>query len=110
MEEELWSNLLRETSKKSRAPDSTCVILGESVSRKRILMDCWTDIKTNENTRDNRGGDYDLVESYTYFDTEDGLSEAEASSRVNVWSMRSQCLQCSLEVILSRQELDKVPF
>ncbi len=101
--ENLWTTLLKETSKKAKVFDSKCVYVGDSSQLKFQMMDkmSWNNNEKNLNMKIEIN-DANLVESYNYFSVEDGTSDSDAGSVVNVWAVNAACLTGGMDIVVDQ--------
>ena len=98
----LWTSILRESSKKSQTPESTCIIVGNADSGKKSLIG---EICKKQGMIENRVDRKDIM-SYNYFDVEEG--ELESAARVNVWSFDHHMFGNAFEIVGSYNFSEKV--
>lgn len=102
--ENLWSTLLRECSKRSRFADAHCIFVGESMCGKSALVDkiCHEDQNLIALHSPNEFVGYD------YFDVEEGLSDSDLASKINVWSLNENFFENPLETFIQPSKNEKV--
>jgi predicted ATPase len=100
----LWSSLLKESSKRSKLPDSTCVFVGDKSVGKNAIIE---KICAQTESTDAVGRIKDLI-SYNYIDLDDGSSDAELMARINVWSFSSRTFNDCFEHVLRPKKGDRV--
>ena len=88
----LWSSLLRETSKKPKALHLSCCILGDCIASKKKIID----VLCPNSSVELFGQTSDLVESYGYIDNDESL-ESETGT-ANVWSFNEAYFDSAKEL------------
>ena len=106
---DLWTSLLRESSKRSKYHnDSICIFLGDSDCGKTKLIDT---LCTNNNVKDSSANEYVSKEilSYNYFDIEDN-SSLDIPSKLGIWSISDKCFNHALETVVNPTKTNKVKY
>ena len=102
----LWSTLLKESSKRFKAPEATCVFLGNANIGKRTLMakigECpGFDLESNSRVIK------DIV-SYTYMDVDEGLLDSDSLSRINLWSVSDKNFEDCIDKVIKPRKFERV--
>eukprot|EP01038_Epipyxis_sp_PR26KG_P005039 gene5039-7030_t len=98
-ENNLWSDLLRDSSKRSQNPEATCLFLGDASCGKVELIEkiCsmtnrnQSDQNLNENTKE--------ILTFNYFEVDDGL--LESTSRINIYVVGDQLFRFTPELLVN---------
>lgn len=103
----LWSNLLKESSKRVRLEDSCCIFVGDVGCGKSRLTEklCFRE-NSKEQLLDTNGYQNKEVISYNYFDVEEGISNSELASKVNLWSISNKSFDNSMETVSFPSPID----
>lgn len=101
----LWSTLLKESSKRFKAPEATCVFLGNANIGKRTLMgkigECpGFDLESSRVIKD--------IVSYTYMDVDEGLLDSDSLSRINLWSVSDKNFEDCIDKVIKSRKLERV--
>jgi hypothetical protein len=102
----LWSTLLKESSKRVKAPDATCIIFGDHDSGKSTLLnklggDSILGGEGNSSTiRD--------IISYTYIDVDEEFLDSDSVSRINLWSISDKSFAGCIENVIKPGESEPV--
>lgn len=105
----LWSNLLKESSKRFKAPEATCVFLGDTGIGKSALVQ---KIGGTSNYEVNSNGRIiaDII-SYAFIDVDEGILDSESVSRINLWSISNKTFEGCLENVIKPDKSERVrPF
>ena len=108
---ELWSALLRESSKRSKYhDDSICVFLGDSNCGKSNLIDrlCATNKLKDSNPTSPEYVSKEIL-SYNYFEIDDGPS-LDIPSKLGIWSISDKCFDRALETVIDPIKTNKVTY
>jgi dynein light intermediate chain 1 len=106
--ENLWSSLLKESSKQSRKVDAFCVFLGDGGCGKSKVTDTLCK-SSNGDAKENIGSDQKQeIVSFNYFDVEEGLADTIIASRVSIWSLSDNVYENLLETILEPTSTEKM--
>lgn len=91
--ESLWLSLLQQSSTRTMAPDSTCIIFGGDSSVKRVVIEALCSQASNYEV------DLDslALASYSYFDFEDPLLESPV--KVNIWGIADRIIQGTNNIV-----------
>lgn len=102
----LWSSLLKESSKRFKAPEATCVFLGDiDIGKKTLLKKI-----VGNSTIDDDGADRvikDIV-SYTFIDVEEGMLDSDSLSRINLWSISNRTFEGCLDQVIQSGKSERV--
>lgn len=103
LDNNLWSQLLRESSKRPKQPQATCVLVGDIGSGKNSLLDKICNNKSLSNKNGNE------IISYNYLDISDeGLEDIENVSRINIWTISDKSFDQSFDVLVNPKITDSV--
>jgi septin family protein len=104
LENNLWSTLLKESSKRPKQLQATCVLAGDIGSGKNSLLN---KVCNNKSLSNNNGNE---IISYNYLDLSDeGLSEdIENVSRINIWTISDKSFDQSFDVLVNPKITDSV--
>lgn len=93
----LWSTLLKESSKRFKAPEATCIFLSDiDVGKRTLLVKIVgsSDYEVDVNERHTKE-----IISYSYIDVDEGLLDSDSLSRINMWSISSRTFESSIDLI-----------
>lgn len=100
--ESLWLSLLQQSSTRTLAPDSTCIIFGGDSSVKRVVIEALCSQASNfEVDLDNLA-----LASYSYFDLEDPLLESPV--KINIWGIADRIAQGTSSIVQSSMNSHRV--
>ena len=102
----LWSTLLKESSKRFKAPEATCVFLGNANIGKRSLLSKIGECPAFE--ADGNGRVIKDISSYTYMDVDEGLLDSDSLSRINLWSVSEKTFEGCIEKVIRPKKSDRV--
>ncbi len=105
-EPNLWTTLLRESSKKVITPDTTIIVVGNKTAGKKHLID-----KLSGHTIKTKPLDIENILTYSFFDVDESLSER--ISRINVWSFgeSTRVFEKAAEIISNKSSVsDRVIY
>ena len=103
----LWSSLLRESSKKTKYSDALTVFLGNSDCGKTKLVDKLCAHPSKENNVDVEYVSKEIV-SYNFFETDESLSDTDLHSKVGIWSISDKCFDNALNTVVTPANTDRV--
>ena len=101
MPHELWSSLLRESSKRTKGIEGVCVFVGDSGCGKSHLIEKLCVQETKNQTSITRV-DKEII-SYNTFEIDEAISNVEVSPRVGVWSFSDKCFNNALDIVVLPQ-------
>lgn len=102
----LWSSLLKESSKRFKAPEATCVFLGDiDIGKKTLLKKI-----VGNSTIDDDGSDRVIKDilSYTFIDVEEGILDSDSLSRINLWSISNRTFEGCLDHVIQSGKSERV--
>lgn len=102
----LWSTLLKESSKRVKAPDSVCIIFGDHDSGKSSLLNKLGGDSTLGGER-NSSTVRDII-SYTYIDVDEEFLDSDSVSRINLWSISDKTFAGCIENVIKPGESERV--
>jgi GTPase SAR1 family protein len=102
----LWSSLLKESSKRSKLPEATCIFVGDQNVGKNATIE---KICAQTENKDLVGRIKDII-SYNFIDLDEGSSDAESVTRINVWSFSSKTFDGCFEHVISPKIIDRVRY
>jgi Dynein light intermediate chain (DLIC) len=111
MEEEkepknLWSTLLKESSKRFKAPEATCIFLGDIDVGKNTLLNKIVGSSAYE--VDGTGRYTKEIISYSFIDVDEGLLDSDSLSRINMWSISNRTFESSIDLIAKSDKAHRV--
>jgi hypothetical protein len=92
-ESNIWSNFLKESSKRAQNQEATCIVLGNDSSGKKALTKA---VCPNAAEWDISASRNDIV-SYSFFDADD--KDLEAPTRVNMWLFGSKIFDHAFDIV-----------
>lgn len=98
----LWAEILRESSKRSKYPPSTIIFAGDVGCGKTSLVDklCSENGSTIQAEKSAAKSSSRMeILSYNYFNVDDGSIDSESALRVNLWSVSNNTFENAFEVI-----------
>ena len=105
----LWSTLLKESSKRFKAPEATCVFFGDSGIGKSSLVQ-----KIGGSSNFDNGGYGRTISdilSYAFIDIDEGILNSESVPRINLWSISDKTFEGCLEnVVKPGKSSERVRF
>lgn len=94
----LWSTLLKESSKRFKAPEATCVFLGDTGIGKSSLVQ-----RIGGSSNFDSGSNGRIISdilSYAFIDVDEGILNSESVSRINLWSIGDKTFEGCLENVV----------
>lgn len=102
----LWSTLLKESSKRFKAPEATCIFLGDIDVGKNTLL---SKIVSSSAYEDDGNGRYTKeIISYSFIDVDEGLLDSDSLSRINMWSISNRTFESSIDLIAKSDKAHRV--
>lgn len=102
----LWSTLLKESSKRIKAPEATCIILGDHDTGKSTLLS-----KLGGNSILGAEGNGSIIKeiiSYTFIDVDEEFLDPDSASRINLWSISNKTFKGCMENVIKPGESEQV--
>ena len=102
----LWSTLLRESSKRFKAPEATCIFCGDRGIGKSSLVSM---IGGNSNYDvDGNGGIIKDIISYAFLDVDEGVLDSDSVSKINVWSINNKTFDNCMQNVIKPDKQGRV--
>ena len=112
MANDLWSSLLKESSKRFKYPDATCILLGDVDCGKTKLVENLCSSSNSKDKLQSSTSDSNVKEilSYSFFEVDESMATAETPSRIGVWSINDKCFDQALHTAVrpSKSKSEKV--
>jgi GTPase SAR1 family protein len=104
---DLWSSLLRESSKRSNYPEGTVLFLGDSYCGKTKLVE---QLCTHDSKDIHSQSEYVAKEilSYNFFEIDESFSNSDISSKIGIWSIGDKCFDHAIEMVINAVKQNKV--
>jgi GTPase SAR1 family protein len=102
----LWSSLLKESSKRVKAPDATCIILGDYDSGKSTLLS-----KLGGESILGAEVNSSIIKEillYTFIDVDEEFFDSDSVSRINLWSISDKTFTGCIENVIKPGESERV--
>ena len=101
----LWSTLLKESSKRFKAPEATCIFLGDTDIGKSTLLN---KIGGSTVEPDANGRMIKDIISYAFIDVDEGILDSESVSRINLWSISNKTFEGCIENVVRPGKSERV--
>jgi hypothetical protein len=105
-DQNLWSVLLSETSKKAKILDASVIFVGKHKPTTNLLSSAFSKGPQDKSNAPSGAG-FDFIEAYSFCEIEDGYSDAELG-KVNVWNLDESALLDGFEVACANHTMSKV--
>lgn len=102
----LWSTLLKESSKRFKAPEATCIFLGNVDVGKNTLLNKV--VGSSANDVEGNGRYTKEIISYTFIDVDEGLLDSDSLSRINMWSISNRTFESCIDLIVKSDRAHRV--
>jgi hypothetical protein len=103
----LWSTLLTESSKRFKAPEATCIFLGDTdVGKNTLISKIGGSVFESEVT----GRIIKDIISYAFIDVDDGFLDSESISRINLWSINNKTFEGCIENVIKPTKAERVCY